>query len=186
MQIKSSVLLLPLIALLFVAANSSSAEGGSSDTITRLPSTKHTLIDGIEQAEKSGGRAISAKFEVENGKFWLSVYTAKEGLKPDAEHNTLMEFKGEADKSEWKPMTEVFQDKPHVARSAMHLTVLQVSSSSLIEAIRKASAVQSGTVYSAIPTIRNGQPTVTVALATPEGKSALVAVDLRTGKAERN
>lgn len=71
------------------------ADSSDSETTSRLSQAKHTLVDGIRQAEKANGSAISAKFEYEDGKLWLSVYTAKNGRSGDAESNTLMELEGE-------------------------------------------------------------------------------------------
>jgi hypothetical protein len=180
--------LIGLIAITALAGTSDvhSAATNTADTVQRLGSSKHTLISGIRHAEKLGGTAISAKFEVEDGKFWLSVYSAKNGMEPDAEHNTLIEYKGEANEALFDPKPEVFQDVPHVARSAMQLTLLQVATSSLEGAIKKASSIESGTVYSAIPMVKNGQPSVEVALATREGKTVTVDVDLRSGKAVKH
>lgn len=131
----------------------------------------------------SGGAVISAKFEVEDGKFWLSVHAAQLGMKPDAEHNVLVEFKGVVTLETWNPRSEVFRDVAHVARSATQLTLLQTNKWSLEEAIKQASSVQTGTVYSAIPTVANGRPSVLVSFATGGRKSAVIEVDLRTGKA---
>jgi hypothetical protein len=168
------------------AANAHSAATEGDGPVRHLASSKHTLVDGIRHAEKLGGAAISAKFEVEDGKFWLSVYSARRGMKPDAEHNTLVEYKGEAALETWDPPADVFQDVAHVARSAMQLTLLQANRSSLEDAIKQASSVQTGTVYSAIPTVANGRPSVLVSFATGDGKSAVIEVDLRTGKAGKN
>jgi hypothetical protein len=179
-----SIALVALFAL-SGAADARSAAHEGDDLVPHLASSKHTLVDGIRHAEKLGGAAISAKFEVEHGKFWLSVYSARRGLKPDAEHNSLVEYKAEAALETWDPPVEVFQDVAHVARSATQLTLLQVNGSSLENAIKQASAIQKGTVYSAIPTLTDGRPSVRVSLATPEGKSVAVEVDLRTGKAEK-
>src|SRR5437016_12440975 len=52
----------------------------SKDTkalLEALGKTKHTLIDGVRQAAKGSAAAISAKFELEDGKLSLSVYTAE-------------------------------------------------------------------------------------------------------------
>src|SRR5262249_32657396 len=58
-----------------------------------LPSSKHKLSEGIKQAaSKAPEAAISAKFELEEGKLSLSVYTAEKGLDTDAEHNVLKEL----------------------------------------------------------------------------------------------
>jgi hypothetical protein len=100
-----------------------------------LPESKHTLVEAIRQAEKTIGAPISAKFEFEDDKLWLSVYTAKGGKVPDPEHNTLMELRGEPSGAQWQPATEVFQDKEHIARSAAQLTLIQLSGSSLEGAV---------------------------------------------------
>jgi len=179
--------LVVLIAMTAIvgASDASSAGTGTIDTFKQLGSSRHTLIEGIRHAEKLGGAAISAKFDVEQGKFWLSVYSAKAGIKTDAEHNKLIEFKGEANEPIFDPTPEVFQDVEHVARSATHLTLLQVATLSLEDAIKKASSVQNGTVYSAIPAAVEGRPVVAVAIATSEAKNIVVEVDLRTGMTEK-
>src|SRR5262245_38740283 len=106
----------------------------------KLKSAKHSLIEGIQQAQKEDGVAISAKFEVEDGKLLLSVYTAKAGLEKNAEHNVLLELNGEATKPKWEPKTEIFADKAHLARSAEQLTLLQLTPLSLEETTKKAIA----------------------------------------------
>jgi hypothetical protein len=176
------------IGLLLVAlapARASAADDGAAETVKRLPSSKHTLIDAIRQAEKSSGTPISAKFEFEDGKLWLSVYTAKDGKVPDAEHNTLMELKGEPGGAQWQPSTEVFQDREHVARSAAQLTLIQLSGSSLEGVVQKAVSTQMGTPYSAIPRVRSGKPVLEVLVVDPDGKSTAVDVDLLTAKATK-
>ena len=59
-----------------------------------LPASKHTLAEGIQQVSKGTEAAISAKFEVEDGKLSLSVYTAGKGLGISAERNQLQEYAG--------------------------------------------------------------------------------------------
>ena len=158
------------------------ADVGDAGIISRLSESKLSLIEGIEQAEKASGFAISAKFELEDGKLWLSVYAAKDGREKDAEQNTLIELKGEPGAEQWKPNTEVFEDKKHLTRSAAQLTLMQPSKWSLVDIIKRASASQEGTAYSAIPAIKDGRPVVRVCFAAPGGKKATVAVDLVTGK----
>ena len=167
------------------ASSVRAGDDGDAETVKHLSDAKHSLVDGIMQAEKSGGHAISAKFEFEDGKFWLSVYTAKEGREKEAERNTLMELKGEPNGAEWKPATEVFADREHLTRSAMQLTLLQLSKLDLVAAVKKASAQQKGTVYSAIPAVKNGRPVMIVRLATADGKTATINVDLQSGKASK-
>jgi uncharacterized membrane protein YkoI len=160
-------------------------ESGDTALLAALSSSKHSLADGIAQAEKQNGAAISAKFEVEDGKFWLSVYTAKAGLKNDAEHNQLIELKGEANAATWTPDTEVFEDKKHLTRSAMQLTLVQTSKLSLVDAIKKAGAAQAGTVYSAIPEVKDGNPVFNVKVATSAGKTVTVIVDGKSGQVSK-
>jgi uncharacterized membrane protein YkoI len=147
--------------------------------LSKLSASRHTLADAVAQAEKAAGPAISAKFEMKGDQLLLSVYTAKQGRDRDAEHNTLMELIGPATDATWTPETEVFADKEHIARSAMQLTLLQVSRISLTDAIRKAAAQQPGTAYSAIPSVQNGRPVVEVLVAIKDGQSKHVSVDLR-------
>jgi hypothetical protein len=151
--------------------------------LAKLKDSKHSLVDGIRQAEKANGPAISAKFEMKGDNLMLSVYTAKEGLGKDSEHNVLTELIGDASKTEWEPVIEVFEDKPHIARSAMHLTVLQLTKLTLEDVVKRASAQQRGTVYSVIPAVRGGKSIFDVLVATPDGKSVHLEIDPSTGKA---
>jgi uncharacterized membrane protein YkoI len=153
--------------------------GDEKQLLSKLSASRHALVDGIRQAEKTDGPAISAKLEMKGDQLMLSVYTAKQGRERDAEHNTLMELIGPATEAIWKPETEVFADKEHIARSAMHLTLLQLSRMSLSDVIKKAEAQQAGTVYSAIPSVQNGRPVVDVLVATKDGQSKHVTVDLK-------
>src|SRR5215216_445774 len=153
----------------------------AQDLVPALKQSKLSLLDGIHQAEVGNGPAISAKFEVEDGKLLLSVYTAKSGLKVDTEHNVLMELKGEATTASWQPKLEIFEDKPHIARSAMHLTVMQLTKMTLSDLIQKAASMQKGTVYSAIPTVKNQKAAVEFLIGTPDGKSTSVTLDVQTG-----
>jgi hypothetical protein len=170
-------------SLLLPVAIGVAARADEAGAVTaKLGESKHTLLDGIAQAEKQAGPAISAKFEVEEGKLMLSVYTAKAGLQTDAEHNTLMELIGEAAAPTWQPKTEVFEDKAHIARSAMQLTIMQTTRLSLADLVRKAAAAKQGTVYSAIPAIKAGKPVVNVLVATPGGQSSSLVLDAAAGR----
>ncbi len=158
-------------------------EKDASVLLSRLRESKLSLIDGIRQAEKANGPAISAKFEMKGDKLMLSVYTAKDGLGKDSEHNTLMELIGDATQVQWTPETEVFEDKPHIARSAMHLTAMQLTKMTLADVVKRASTQQQGTVYSVIPAVRDGKSVFDVMVATPDGKNAHLTLDATTGKA---
>ena len=154
------------------------ADAGDTATTSRLAASKHTLVDAIRQVEKTEGSAISAKFEYEDGKLWLSVYAARNGRAADAEHNTLIELKGEPNTAAWKPDIEVFADKEHLTRSAMQLTLMQQTKASLADLVTSASAKEKGTVYSAIPAVKNGKPVLVLLIATPDGKTHSTDVDL--------
>ena len=156
-----------------------------ADPARRLKDSKHSLAAGIAQSEKENGVAISAKFEMDGDKLVLSVYTAKAGFGSDAEHNALVELGGDATKSPWKPEVEVFEDKKHLTRSAMQLTLVQLSKLTLAEVIKKAEAAQPGTVYSVIPSVKDGNPVFDVLVGTAEGKSVHLSVDGKTGKASK-
>ena len=77
------------------ASESAAEHSDDRELLNALPSTKVSLLQGIALAEQRSAVAISAKFEVEHGKLSLSVYTAKNGLEPDAEHNVLAELSGD-------------------------------------------------------------------------------------------
>lgn len=167
-----------LIVSLLCASLTHAANASDAETVSRLGQSKHSLVQGMRQAAKSHGAPISAKFEFEDGKFWLSVYTAKFGIKPDAEHNTLIELKGEPNAEPWNPNIEVFEDKKHLTRSAMQLTLLQQSKLDLASVVEKAAAKEKGLPYSAIPEVKNGKAVVVVKFATPDGASHAVDVPL--------
>ena len=176
---------LVLVAALGLAPAVSIASEPDDALLGKLAESKQTLLDGVSQAEKSSGPAISAKFELEDGKLMLSVYTAKEGKDKDAESNILMELGGDATTPQWTPKTEVFADKAHIARSAMQLTLLQTTKLTLADLIKKAGGIQKGTVYSAIPALRKGKPVLNVMIATPDKKTVSLILDAQTGKATK-
>jgi hypothetical protein len=167
------------IVSLGISLAAHAADSADAETVSRLATSKHTLVEAIRQAEKANGSVISAKFEYEDGKLWLGVYAAKNGRAADAEHNTLIEMKGEPNAAVWKPETEVFTDKEHLTRSAMQLTLMQLSKASLADLVTQASTGKSGTPYSAIPEVKKGKPVVVVRFAMPEGNTQAVDVDLR-------
>jgi hypothetical protein len=129
-----------------------------------LGKSKHTLIEGVRQAAK-GGVPISAKFELEDGKLSLSVYTAGKGLSVAPEQNVLQELSGSPEQEKWSPTIEVFKDVPHVARSSEQLTLMALGKSSLANIITQVQKTQSGTVFSVTPIVRNHKPVAEVLVA---------------------
>ena len=150
-----------------------------SKLVALLSSSKIGLAEGIALAERKGGTAISAKFELDNGKLSLSVYTAKAGLDADAEHNVLAELSGDPTQSEWKAKEEVFSDIKHITRASYHLTLVQRSKMSLAAVIAKAQAAHPGQVYAVEPGIHERSPVFHVAIATAGGGH--VNVDIESG-----
>src|SRR5262249_54141734 len=108
-----------------------------SKLLQALGSSKVSLADGIRQAAKPPEAAISAKFELEDGKLSLSVYTAEKGLGQDAEHNVLKELAASPESAEWKPQTEVFKDVQHVSRASQQLALMGLSKLSLLDIVEK-------------------------------------------------
>src|SRR2546426_10296107 len=91
--------IVPLIAALAVAGwlgcQPALAEGDSKElqaVAQALGKSKVSLLAGIRQASQGSAKAISAKFELEDGKLSLSVYTAEKGLGGPAEKNGLQEL----------------------------------------------------------------------------------------------
>ena len=164
-------------SLILVGLRPADAGGDPEAVPGKLKTAKQTLAQGIAAAQKENGVAISAKLEFEDGKLWLSVYTAKAGLEKDAEHNVLMELKGDATAAKWEPKTEVFEDKKHLTRAAMHLTAMQTATLSLEAAMKKAEAQKKGTPYSVIPFVRDGKTAFEVIVATPAGKSLHLTIE---------
>jgi hypothetical protein len=130
-----------------------------------LGKSKHTLIDGVRQAVKGSAVSISAKFELEDGKLSLSVYTAEKGLSVAPEQNVLQELSGSPEEQKWSPKVEVFKDVKHVARSSGQLTLMALGKSSLADIVERVQKTQSGTVFSVTPIIRNHKAVAEVLVA---------------------
>jgi len=175
-----------LSGLLF-AAISVAGEHAPDKIIPKLKQARLSLIDGIKLAEKTGAVATSAKFELTNsGTLQLSVYVVPEGLNGEPEKATLSEVAGDATRSPFRFETEVFRDKEHIARSAVHMTMFQLSKLSLRDVLQKASEAGGGVPIDVRnPRVRDGKPVADVVMALPGGKSAVVRVDLSSGRASR-
>lgn len=167
------------LAALWIAAPQDHEDYGP--LLKALPKSKHTLADGIRQATQNKEIPLSAKFEVEDGKFSLSVYTAEKGLSPGAEHNVLKELGGNPEGDAWKPDVEVFKDVEHVSRSAEQLTLMALSRFSLLDIIAKAEKQQKGTVFSVIP-MRNDRKGVFVVKIAADGKVTELDYDVVSGE----
>jgi uncharacterized membrane protein YkoI len=80
------------------------------------------------------------------------------------------------------PSKEVFEDKAHIARASMHLTLMQLTQMTLEDVVKKTAAQQPGTVYAVTPAIREGKPIFEVLVATPDHQSVPLTLDLHTGE----
>lgn len=176
-----SLVSIAIIAISLVGISLSAAEEDGGALLGRLKDSKHSLADGIAQSEKKNGVAISAKFEMKGETLMLSVYTARAGIGKDAEHNELIELIGDAAKASWTPEIEVFEDKQHLTRSAMQLTLVQLSGLTIADIIKKAEAAQPGTVYSVIPAVKDKKLVFDVKVSTTGGKGVHLTIDGETG-----
>jgi len=159
------------LMMAFLAATAASPMAGAEDPketqalLAALPQSKLTLLDGVRQSAKGSAVPISAKFELEDGKLSLSVYTAEKGLSVIPEKNVLQELSGSPTENKWEPKVEVFKDVPHVARSSQQLTLMALGKASLVQIIERVEKSQSGTVFSVTPVIRNHKPMAEVLVA---------------------
>ena len=147
------------------AADASKGEA-SEKLLKALPNSKLSLADGIQQAAKTDGAPISAKFEFDDhGKLSLSVYTAEKGLTVAPEKNVLKELSGSPEQASWAPEVEVFKDAEHVTRASEHLKLMSGSAYSLLDIVNKAQMRAPGTAFSITPGIFKGIPVAMVELA---------------------
>jgi uncharacterized membrane protein YkoI len=128
---------------------------GQEALIKKLGDAKISLQQGLAASEQAG-QPISAKFEVDEGKLQLSVYTSKDGKSFEAVVNHVT---GKVLKIE--PITEGEDLAAANAQSA----AMGKAKTSLKEAVDKAMA-QSGNAraLSAVPSLKDGRPVVSVVL----------------------
>jgi len=149
----SSLLGIALAVLPVVSA--AAAEGDAAALAAKLKEAKVSLQQGLSASAKNGN-PISGKFEIEDGKLQLSVYTAK----GDAFSEVIVDHKtGKVVKSE--PIT-----------SGDDLTAAKAQSEAMAKAKTSLSAAVSRAVkankgyraVSAIPSLKDGHPTAEVTL----------------------
>jgi hypothetical protein len=155
-----------------------SEEADQAALIKAIGGAKITLLQGITQVAKGTEVPTEAKYELEDGKLMLSVYTSAKGFNTAAEDNSFNEYGGEATAATWTPKKEVFSDLKHIARSAQYHTLLSMTKITIPDIIKKASA--QGTVFSVKEKVRNGKPIFEVM--TAKGNAAKTTYyDLVTG-----
>ena len=144
------------LATLVGSYSSLLAEEVDQTLLRAMGSTKVTLAQGIAQVAKGTEVPTEAKYEMEDGKLMLSVYTSAKGFETAAEDNSFNEYIGDATTGSWAPKKEVFADLKHIARSAQYHTLLSMTKVTIPAVIQKASA--QGTVLSVKEKIRGGKP----------------------------
>jgi hypothetical protein len=144
-----------------------------------LPGAKVTLEQGIAQVAKGSEVPTEAKYEMEDGKLMLSIYTSVKGFTTAAEDNSFNEYGGDATVPTWTPKKEVFADLKHIARSAQYHTLLSMTKLTIPEIISRAAA--DGTVFSVKEKIHNGKPVFEVMTARGDATKTTF-YDLITGK----
>ena len=155
------------------------AEEVDQTLLRAIGNAKVTLAQGIAQVAKGTEVPTEAKYEMEDGKLMLSVYTSAKGFDTPAEDNSFNEYGGEATAASWAPKKEVFADLKHIARSAQYHTLLSMTKVTIPAIIQKASA--QGTVFSVKEKVRNGKPVFEVM--TAQGNTAKTTIyDLVTGE----
>src|SRR5262249_32734045 len=156
-----------------------SDEADQAALLKALGGAKLTLEQGIAQVAKGSEVPTEAKYEMEDGKLMLSVYTSAKGFDTPAEDNSFNEYGGEATAANWAPKKGVFTDLKHIARSAQYRTLLSMTKVTIPTIIKKAAA--DGTVFSVKENVRNGKPVFEVM--TARGNTAKTTFyDLITGE----
>jgi len=144
-----------LIATFVVSCALSAIAEEKSDLAANMKDAKVSLERGIA-ASKAEGMPISAKYEVENGKLQLSVYSAK----GDAFSEVIVDHKtGKVAKSE--PITggeDVTAAKSQNEAMSKAKTSLQAAVSKAVKANKGYKAV------SATPSLKDGHPTADITL----------------------
>jgi uncharacterized membrane protein YkoI len=137
-----------------IAADDDEDEGREA-MIKVLNSTKISLQQGLAVSEQEG-QPISAKFEVDDGKFQLSAYTSKDGKFSEVMVDYMS---GKVMKAE--PITE----GEDLAAANSQNAAMAKAKISLKEAVDKAMAQSANArVVSAVPSLRDGRPVVSIGL----------------------
>jgi hypothetical protein len=154
------------------------AEQTDQALLKAIGNAKISLQQGIAQGAKGTEVPTEAKFEMEDGKLMLSIYTSAKGFDTAAEDNSFNEYSGEAS-APWAPGKEVFADAAHIARSAQYHTLLSMTKITIPAIIQKASP--EGTVFSVKEKVRNGKPVFEVM--TARGSTVkVISYDLVSGE----
>jgi len=132
------------------------ADDDDKEALIKLMGTsKINLQQGLAASERQG-QPISAKFEVDEGKLQLSVYTAKDGKFSEV----LVDYtNGKVMKAE--PITE----GDDLAAANSQSATMMDAKTTLKEAVDKAVTPSANIrAVSAVPSLKNGRPVVSIVL----------------------
>jgi hypothetical protein len=131
-------------------------EDESQEALVKLlGASKINLQQGLAASEQQG-QPISAKFEVDEGKLQLSVYTVKEGKFSEV---LVDHTNGKVTKAE--PITE----EDDLAAANTQSAAMTDAKITLKEAVDKAMTSSANVrVVSAVPSLRNGHPVVSIVI----------------------
>ena len=128
---------------------------GQEALIKLLGAAKINLQQGLAAGEQQG-QPISAKFEVDDGRLQLSVYTAKDGKFFEA----LVNY-GTGQVLRIEPITE----GEDLAAAKSQVAAMAKANTSLKEAVDKAMVPSpNARVISAVPGLKDGRPIASIAL----------------------
>jgi hypothetical protein len=153
MMQKATIALAAVTAMAWLGIHSAiSADNEDQELIKALSGAKVTLQQAMSSAERNG-RPISAKFEMEDGKLQLSVYTEKDGkfFEVIVDHATALIGKTE-------PITEGDDLKEAKEQNA----AMAKSKGSLSTAVDKAAG--SDRAVAVTPELKGGRPVASVVL----------------------
>jgi len=160
MFIAAAATVLGFVALVgFVNQNAIFADDdddeGQEAMIKGLNTAKISLQQGLAASEQEG-QPISAKFEVDDGKFQLSVYTSKDGKFKEV---VVDHMYGKVAKAE--PITA----GEDLAASNSQSAAMAKTKTSLKEAVDKAVAQSANArAVSAVPSLKDGHPVASIVL----------------------
>jgi hypothetical protein len=123
---------------------------------TDVLGSKISMSDALAQAAMTGP-VIEAKFEPDDsGNLSLSTYPVGKPLSVYPTDNVLQELAGDPTTMQWSPSLEQFHDFEHLATSTRDLTLRQLSSVSIADAVHEVGE-DGAIVYWAVPTIQEGR-----------------------------
>jgi len=146
---------LAIFALAYAAHAEGDVDKERSELAKAMGVTKVSLQAGLS-ASGTEGKPISAKFEIEDGKLQLSVYTEKGGKFSEVivDHQS-----GKLAK------TEAITEGEDLSAAKAQSAIIAKAKSSLVDAVRKATTEQSGyAAVSVVPKLSDGHAIAEVSL----------------------